>query len=386
MAENGTRVAMVGRYPRTPGKPGGGPETVAEILADGLARSGQIEVHFITSVTGLDQKKILVTDAGTTVHYLPSCGRLETVTGYWVDCRRIRRELRTILPDIVHVHTTLNYARAALERGYPSILAIRGIHRRETPFQKGLSRLQFMLGDLYENDAIRRAKHLVFLNRYTMNTVHDLVGDAEVRYIDNPADDSFFDIPNSEEDGRVLVLGMIRRLKGQEYAIRAVAKLRARGIRTSLYCVGPVQDADYDKEIRNLIRNENVEDCVYLPGNANRAQAQMQLSKAQILLVPSMVENAPLVISEGMAAGKAIIATPAGGITEMIDNGRDGIIVPFADSDAMADSIQSLLSDPKKRASICTEARRTAEKRFRLSVSVEKTLNYYRSMLHVANK
>lgn len=379
------RVAMVGRYPRTPGKPGGGPEAVAEVLADGLTLSGLAEVHFITSVTGFKKKKIYVTDAGTTVHYLPSFGKFETLSGYWIDCRRIRKEMHSIQPDIVHVHTTLNYAKAALERGYPSILAVRGIHRRETPFQRGLSRLQYMIGDLYEANAIRRAKHLVFLNKYTMNTVHDLVGDAEVRYIDNPIDDSFFDIPNNEENGRLLLLGMIRRLKGQEYAIRAVAKLKERGIGTNLYCVGPVQDADYNTEICKLISDECVEDRVFLTGHADRTEAQKQLTMAQILVVPSMVENAPLVISEAMAAGKAIVATPAGGIAEMIDNGRDGIIVPFADSNAMADSIQMLMENPEKRLAIASAARETAEKRFRLKVSVEKTLNYYRSILDGKN-
>jgi len=379
------RVAMVGRYPRTPGKPGGGPEAVAEVLADGLARCGQVEIHFITSVPGLDSKKIHVTDAGTVVHYLPSYGRFETLTGYWVDSRRIRGELRDIQPDIVHVHTTLNYAKAALECGYPSILAVRGIHRRETPYQRGLSKLQFMLGDLHENDAIRRAKHLVFLNKYTMNIVRDLVGDAEVRYIDNPIDDSFFDLTSNEEDGRLLVLGMIRRLKGQEHAIRALGKLKARGLNVNLYCVGPVHDADYDSEIRALIREEGVQHYVHLPGQADRAEAQAQLSKACILLVPSMVENAPLVISEAMAAGKAIVTTPAGGIAEMIEEGRDGMIVPFADSDAMADAICTLIENPALRRQIGTAAKRTAERRFRLSVSVSKTLDYYSDVMGLSD-
>jgi glycosyltransferase involved in cell wall biosynthesis len=377
------RVALVGRYPSTPGKPGGGPEAVAEVLADGLAASGNADVHFVTSVPGLSQPKTHVTAAGATIHYLPSSGKLEIVTCFAADSLRIRRELRLIQPDIVHVHTTLGYAWAALERGYPSILAVRGIHRRETPFQRGLSRLQFILGDLYESNAIRRARHLVFLNKYTMNTVRDLVGDAEVRYIDNPADDSFFDLANREEYGRLLLLGMIRRLKGQEYAVSAVAKLRARGLNVSLFCVGPVQEPEYDSEIRTLIRNEGLEGCVHLTGSANRAEAQEHMSKASIILVPSMVENAPLVVSEGMAAGKAVVAFPAGGIPEMIDDGKSGLLAPMGDWETLADQIALLLDDDAKKRDVGEAARETAEQRFRLSVSVSKTLDYYRSVLNL---
>lgn len=376
------RVAMVGRYPKEAGKPMGGPEAVGEVLADGLALSGEVDIDFITCVEGLKKYTTRRTPAGVTVHLLPYDGRYLSLTKFFVDRRRIQRTIRTIRPDIVHVHTTVMYAYAALERGYPSVLAIRGLVQREAPLERGADKIRMEKFTVeFERDALRRAKNIICLNKYTSSFIDDCVRDPQIRYIDNPADDSFFEIKNEEEDGRILLLAPVRRLKGHEFAVEAAAELKAQGRKINLYLVGPPLDTAYLAEIETMIDALDVRDCVHIEGNAARNAAREHYSKAAVVLLPSLIENAPLVVSEGMAAGKAIVATPAGGVAEMIEDGRTGMIVPMKDGSAIARAVGCLLDSPQTRSEMGTAAKQVAENRFRKEVSVRKTLAFYKETL-----
>jgi glycosyltransferase involved in cell wall biosynthesis len=186
-----------------------------------------------------------------------------------------------------------------------------------------------------------------------------------------------------EEDGRILLLAVIRRLKGQDSAIRAVSKLRKLGKRVTLYCVGKIVEQSYYEELRQLVAQEHLEDCVVFEEHAARSTVLEHYARAAVVVVPSLVENAPLVVSEAMSAGKAIVATPAGGIPEMIEDGRTGLIVPFEDPDAIADAVAQLLSDIDFRRKLGNAAKEAAEQRFRLSVSVRKTLEFYQHVLGI---
>jgi glycosyltransferase involved in cell wall biosynthesis len=62
------------------------------------------------------------------------------------------------------------------------------------------------------------------------------------------------------------------------------------------------------------------------------------------------MDTSPNVITEAHAIGLPVIGTAAGGIPDMIDEGRDGFIVPIDDSEAMALRIEYLLSDPQRCA------------------------------------
>ena len=377
------RVVMAGDYPREQGKPGGGPESVAEVLADGLAASGSADVSFVTSVVGLKKPEHRRTAAGVEVHMVPAVERYATWTNYYRDRRRIQAVVADIDPDIVHLHGTMGATTySLLEREYPSVLAIRGIWFREIPFERGLLR-QFKdrYKGRFEISALRRARHAICLNRYTCSSVARWLGDAKVRYIDNPVDDSFFEIENQEEYGRILLLAVVRRLKGHEFLIKAVGRLKLEGRNVKLYCVGPALDRDYFEEIGRLVAHNDLADCVHFQSRASRAEVLQHYSRAQVVVLPSLVENAPLVVSEAMAAGKAIVATPAGGVPEMIEDSRTGLIAPASSPDALADAIGRLLDSPESSKALGDAAKDVAEHRFRRSVAVQKTLAFYRDIL-----
>ncbi len=207
------KLLMVGMYPRVDGCPRGGPESVAEVLADGLARTGKIDVNILTGEPGIKKTEFRITNSGVKVYTVPLLKKLGALTGYFVDKRRLQAKMKEISPDLVHVHGIGFYAYSTLERGYPSILAIRGISFKETPFERGLNSLRFKLNVRYDYDALRRAKNAILLNRYTYNECSKWLRPERMAFIDNPVDDEYFEVTSNEEEGRILLAAVIRRLK-----------------------------------------------------------------------------------------------------------------------------------------------------------------------------
>lgn len=80
------------------------------------------------------------------------------------------------------------------------------------------------------------------------------------------------------------------------------------------------------------------------------------MSRIDILVLSSLTEGLPLVLLEGMAYGKPIVATDVGGVSELVDEGKTGFIVAPKDPEALANAILKLAGDPEKRKKFAEEA------------------------------
>ena len=103
------------------------------------------------------------------------------------------------------------------------------------------------------------------------------------------------------------------------------------------------------------------------------------LNGAQFLVHTSGSEGCPNVVMEAMAAGRVVVATEAGDIPYLVENGKTGFVVPRDDNDALVNRIVTLLSNPVLRGQMEFNARIKAEKEFKLESLVTGTLNAYRS-------
>lgn len=106
---------------------------------------------------------------------------------------------------------------------------------------------------------------------------------------------------------------------------------------------------------------------------------------ADIFVLPSRADPAPLVLSEACEGGCAIVASDVGGIPEMLDGGRAGILVPPGDPKRMAAALTDLLSDPKA----LLEAKRRANANIpclSLTRVAEQTLHVYRECMPLSRR
>jgi glycosyltransferase involved in cell wall biosynthesis len=380
------RAALVAQFPSEDGRSSSGVAGVVAALADGLSAAG-VDVQVITCVKGLDRITKRETPQGVTVHSVPSPGKLAWLVGFPVEVAGIRSVLESIEPDIVHCHTQTVYSAAALERGWPSVLTIHGIYAREVTFMRGWRRFQGMLLTRFERAAFRRAKHVVCISEYLRRAIGDAFEGKDVRLIENPIDDRYFGVVNEEEPGRILYAGTIINRKNLLGLLEATRLLTGKGRNVRLRVAGSrTIEPDYYGRCAKFVKDNGLEDRVDFLGTLPVDAMLGELSKAILLALPSFQETAPMVISEAMAAGKPIVTTPAGGSADMVEDGKAGFVVPFGDNEALADAIGKLLSDAELRANMGQYARGEAERRYKCSVVVDKTLAFYEDILRSDGK
>lgn len=92
------------------------------------------------------------------------------------------------------------------------------------------------------------------------------------------------------------------------------------------------------------------------------------VSQLDAVIVPSVApESAPRAIAEAQAAGRAVVASRIGGVPELVEDGRTGLLVPPGDAAALAAVLQSLAADASARQRLGAAARTAAERDYRLA-------------------
>ena len=106
------------------------------------------------------------------------------------------------------------------------------------------------------------------------------------------------------------------------------------------------------------------------------------LNAADLGLFTSELESFCLSILEAMTFGCPSVAFQVGGIPEVVESGKHGLLVPFGDTAALARAIESLIADPTRRAALGTAARERARTLFSADRIVARYEEYYRASLH----
>ena len=102
---------------------------------------------------------------------------------------------------------------------------------------------------------------------------------------------------------------------------------------------------------------------------------------SDVLLHAAHAESSGLVISEAMACGTVVIATAVGGISEQIENGQTGFLVPRKDADEMARIVLLLQKNPPLLAKISQNASQVAQNRFSLDAQALQYLDWFRNLV-----
>ncbi len=157
-----------------------------------------------------------------------------------------------------------------------------------------------------------------------------------------------------EDEKLILCVARLDRLKGQNYLIEAVSKLR---VKFRLVFVGngslskemlKVKDKEeYYNELQTMVASKGIKDKVLFTGAIKRDVLMAAYKACDIVVLPSIQEGFGLAITEGMAFGKPVIGTSVGGIPTQIWPGVNGFLVPPEDTKSLSESLEYVLSDEK---------------------------------------
>lgn len=136
------------------------------------------------------------------------------------------------------------------------------------------------------------------------------------------------------------------------------------------------REGKYLSELREFAKNEGLENAVVFTGDIDNPYVPLHV--CDIYTHISLGEGLPIALLEAMSMGKPIIASPAGGIPEAIEDGKNGLLVE-PDEVKIAETVIYLLENKEISKELSMNAKKTAEERFSWSSAVNNIINIYKN-------
>ncbi len=176
--------------------------------------------------------------------------------------------------------------------------------------------------------------------------------------------------PCFEDDGYALYLGRLSAEKGIRTLLLAHAALPGQ-VRLKIAGAGPVMDelrAEFP--LAEFLGHQSGEELVRL------------VQRASFVVAPSeWYENCPMSVLEAMALGKPVIGAAIGGIPELVDHGRTGLLFPAGDAQALGAAMQRLWAETGLRDKMGRAARQRAEDGYSARLHCQRLLELFEGLL-----
>lgn len=229
----------------------------------------------------------------------------------------------------------------------------------EAPFPMALATwlLERPLGRVYRD---------VPVEAVSRSTAEDLVergfSTDQIVVIPNGVDLTFYS--PSEAEPRFVVptllyLGRLKRYKRVDLVVRALARLRDRGMDARLVIAGR---GDHEPELRRLISKLGLQDAVEMPGFVSEEEKRRLFRQAWVHVLTSPREGWGITNLEAAACGTPTVASDSPGLRDSVVDGETGFLVPHGDVGALADRLGRLLTDADLRRRLGMQARAFAER------------------------
>lgn len=173
-----------------------------------------------------------------------------------------------------------------------------------------------------------------------------------------------------------LLLGRLEPQKGHALMLEAAAVLAQSVPALKIFFAGT---GSLEHQLRAQCDSAGLAGTVTFLGY--RADPELLLAAADIVVMPSFYEGLPLAAIEAMAAARPVVATDIEGIREVVIDGSTGLLVRLGDAHGLALAIERLVRFPKLAQQLAANGRRRAERHFDVRFQVEETVSWYEDLL-----
>jgi glycogen synthase len=269
--------------------------------------------------------------------------------------------------DLVHAHLGEDLAvlplafLAARRRRLPVVVTVHASPAHTIRARDLRTALVVALGGPIERWAQRRAAATIVLTERMAARVAPVAGRERVRVMRRGVDrDAFTDpgpdpFPKLRGWPRVVFLGRLTRSKGVDTLVAAAARLRTPGVQVVLVGDGPAR-----AQVEAASRRLGVDGRVHITGFVPHHRTPAVLASADLIVLPSVYEELGTVLVEALQVGLPAVATDVGGIPEVVEHGRTGLLVKPGDPAALAAAIDAVVGDPEVARRMGAAARERA--------------------------
>jgi len=217
----------------------------------------------------------------------------------------------------------------------------------------------YIKDDLAENYGIDQKKISTIYNPVDIDRIQCLASE--------PVNHQWFE----ENIPIVVSVGRLSKEKGFDYLIRSIAIVMEKTA-ARLFIAG---EGVEEKNLKELSRRLGIDKCVYFSGFQENPYKYMK--RSTILVLSSLFEGFPNVLIEAMVCGLPVVSTIYNpGHNEIIENEKNGLLVPVADEKALAEAMLRLLNNPAERRKYSSNAKEKVRQ-----FSLEHIVEQYKSAL-----
>jgi len=181
--------------------------------------------------------------------------------------------------------------------------------------------------------------------------------------------------------GEIIFVGRLVERKGVKYLIEAIARIKDE-IPHRLIIIG---DGPERETLERLAQDLGLEERVTFTGRISDGDLYRYYERCSFLVLPAVydkkgdIEGLGVVLIEAMSYNKPVIASNAGGITDVVENGVNGLLVPPGDSAALAQAIKTLATDDMLRKEMGSKAKVIIDERFNWDKIVHELITLYQN-------
>ncbi|MBU0983751.1 MAG: glycosyltransferase, partial [candidate division Zixibacteria bacterium] len=300
----------------------------------------------------------------------PRAGRL----GYLRHGSAVVREARDFSPDIVHAHYASAFGAWALKLSdYPRVVSVWGSNVVEFP-SNWLARRSL-------RKVLQAASRITATSEYLGGVTRCFAPDLAKQItiipfgLELPAQVE----PPPEGPVRLCFIKRHKPVYGIDILLEAMHTVHRDlpEIRLTIAGEGPSTS-----HLKALCTRLGLDNCVSFCGLLDENGVRDLLRASHIMVMPSLQESFGVAAVEAGANARPVIATDVGGIPEIVQDGRSGLLVPPGDSVALADAIVKLAQAPDLRLTMGRNARHIVEDKYQWQRSLDRMISVYEDVLH----
>jgi glycosyltransferase involved in cell wall biosynthesis len=181
----------------------------------------------------------------------------------------------------------------------------------------------------------------------------------------------------------VVCAATLKERKGLRHLVAAAALLRAAHpcLRVVIAGRADLLAGDYADGVRADIGRLGLRDMVVIDEDRTHDEMPALFGAADVVVQPSLAEGLGLALLEGMASGAVAVGSDITGISEIVSDGIDGLLVPPADPAALAATLDRALTDGPLRERLRAAGERTVRERFTVDRQLEETVGCYKEAI-----
>jgi glycosyltransferase involved in cell wall biosynthesis len=260
--------------------------------------------------------------------------------------RAIEKLARTFSPDLIHAHFIypdgVVAARIGKDLGLPVIIT------EHAPWNPWL--VQYPRVRIKALAAAEYASRIIAVSRSLAKDIESFgVPVSKIAVIPNVIDESSFNLEGSKtshDPGRLVFVGIVRRVKGLDVLLEALRILRDNGQVINLRIIGESFYESYARdldEVQRLVVRLGLSGSVTFLGGMSAPEVAREIRQSAALVLPSRRETFGVVLAEALACGRPVIATRCGGPEDIVSEDV-GVLVEPNDAPALAEGISRVLS------------------------------------------